>query len=99
MKARIALLIASTAVVCMALASCGGNGGSAAPPAPPSAPTPPSPPPPTAPMAMDLDTAAVLAIVQTMTSETAAPFAVDGGLVVVTPIGDETSAPISVDAT
>jgi hypothetical protein len=50
-------------------------------------------------MAMDLDTAAVLAIVQTMTSETAAPFAVDGGLVVVTPVGDETSAPISVDAT
>jgi hypothetical protein len=50
-------------------------------------------------MTMDLDTAAVLAIVQTMTSETTSPFAVDGGLVAVTPVGDETSAPISVDAT
>ena len=99
MKARIALLIGSTAVVCMALASCGGNGGSA-PAAPPMAVTPPPPPPPPPPpMTMDLDTAAVLAIVQTMTSETTSPFAVDGGLVAVTPVGDETSAPISVDAT
>jgi hypothetical protein len=48
---------------------------------------------------MDLDTAAVLAIVQTMTSETSDPFPVDGGLVEVTPVGDETSSPISVDST
>jgi hypothetical protein len=94
MKARIALLI-NTTVVCMALASCGGNGGSAPRPAPPAPPAPPSAPPP--PMTMDLDTAAVLAIVQTKTSETTSPFAVDGGLVAVTPVGDETSAPISVD--
>jgi hypothetical protein len=48
---------------------------------------------------MNLDTAAVLVIVQTKTSETAAPFAVDGGAVAVTPVGDETSPPLSVDAT
>ena len=48
-------------------------------------------------MTKDLDTAAVLAIVQTMTSETAEPFQVDGGLVVVTPVGDQTSSPISVN--
>jgi hypothetical protein len=50
-------------------------------------------------MTMDLDTAAVLAIVQTKTSETTSAFAVDGGLVAVTPVGDEMSAPISVDGT
>jgi hypothetical protein len=50
-------------------------------------------------MTMDLDTAAVLAIVQTKTSETADPFQVDNGAVAVTPIGDETSAPISVEGT
>lgn len=94
MKPRIALLICSTALVCVALASCGGSSGSAPPPVH----TVPPPPPPPA-MTMDLDTAAVLAIVQTMTSETASPFAVDGGLVAVTPVGDETSAPISVDGT
>ena len=48
-------------------------------------------------MTKDLDTAAVLAIVQTMTSETAEPFQVDGGLVAVIPVGDQTSSPISVD--
>jgi hypothetical protein len=48
---------------------------------------------------MDLDTAAVLAIVQTKTSETADPFQVDNGAVAVTPVGDETSTPISADAT
>jgi len=97
MKARIALLISTTAVVCMALTSCGGDGGGAAPATPPSAATPP-PPPPMA-MTMDLDTAAVLAIVQTKTSDTTSAFAVDGGLVAVTPVGDEMSAPISVDGT
>jgi hypothetical protein len=44
-----------------------------------------------------LDTAAVLAIVQTQTSETAAPFEVDNGAVILTPVGDQTSAPITVD--
>jgi hypothetical protein len=50
-------------------------------------------------MTMNLDTAAVLVIVQTKTSETADPFQVDGSAVAVTPVGDETGAPISVDAT
>jgi hypothetical protein len=48
---------------------------------------------------MDLDTAAVLVIIRTKTSDTADPFQVDNAAVAVTPIGDETSAPISVDAT
>jgi hypothetical protein len=94
MKARITLLISGTTVVCMVLASCGGNRGGAPPTAPPAPPSAPAPP-----MTMDLDTAAVLAIVQTKTSESTSPFAVDGGLVAVTPVGDETSAPISVDGT
>jgi hypothetical protein len=89
MKAKIALLISSTAVICMALARCGGSDRS------PSMTAVIQPPPPT----MDLDTAAVLVIVQTKTSETTEPFQVDGGLVAVTPVGDETSAPISVDGT
>jgi hypothetical protein len=94
MKPTIALLISSSAVVCMALASCGGSGAGA----PPSAPSaPPAPPPP--PVTMDLDTAAVLAIVQTKTSETAEPFQVDDGAVEVIPVGDQTSTPISVDGT
>jgi hypothetical protein len=88
---RIALLIGTAVMSCALLASCGGShhmpvqtsGG------------PPPPPPPT----KDLDTAAVLAIVQTQTSETADPFEVDNAAVAVTPQGDETSSPISVDAT
>ncbi len=55
-----------------------------------------TPPPPTT---MELDTAAVLAIVQTKTSETTEPFEVDSGAVAVIPVGDETSSPISVDGT
>jgi hypothetical protein len=47
---------------------------------------------------MDLDTAAVLTIVQTKTSETAEPFQVDNGAVTLVPVGDETSSPISIDA-
>jgi hypothetical protein len=98
MKARIGLLIGSTAVVCMALASCGGGSSSAPPPAPPpSQPAPPAPPPP--PTTMDLDTGAVLVLVQTTTSETTEPFQVDGAAVAVTPVGDETSLPIMVDST
>lgn len=88
----IALTIGTAIMSCMLLASCGGthhtpvqtNGG---------------PPPPPPPQTKELDTAAVLAIVQTQTSETATPFEVDNGAVAVTPTGDETSSPISVDAT
>jgi hypothetical protein len=81
----------------MALASCGGGGAGAPPAAPPTPPAPPAAPPP--PVTMELDTAAVLAIVQTKTSETAEPFQVDNGAVEVIPVGDQTSAPISVDGT
>ena len=93
MKARSALSIGGAVLSCTVLASCGGDRhGAYMPPA-----SPPPPPPPHMPMA--LDTAAVLAIVRTMTSETADPFQVDDGAVAVTPSGDETSAPINVDGT
>jgi len=90
---RFALMIGTALMSCTLLASCGGSdhtpvqtGGG-------------SPPPPPPPSTMDLDTAAVLAIVQTQTSETSDPFEVDNAAVAVTPMGDETSSPISVDAT
>ena len=91
MKAKIGLIIGA-AVLCTLAAGCGGShhtpvqtsGG------------PPPPPPPTT---KDLDTAAVLAIVQTQTSETMDPFEVDNAAIAVTPIGDETSAPVNVNAT
>jgi hypothetical protein len=93
MKTRIALLITSTAVVCTALASCGGS--ASGPPSALSTPPAATAPPP---MTMYLDTAAVLAIVQTKISETSEPFQVDGAAVEVIPVVDETNAPISVDA-
>jgi hypothetical protein len=93
---RIALLIGTAVMSCTLLASCGGsnhtpvstNGG---PPPPPTTTTTTT--------TKDLDTAAVLAIVQTQTSETADPFEVDDAAIAVTPVGDETSSPINVDAT
>jgi hypothetical protein len=91
---RIALLIVTAVMSCALLASCGGSNH-----APVSTSGGPPPPPPPPPPTKDLDTAAVLAIVQTQTSETADPFEVDNGAVAVTPAGDETSSPISVDAT
>jgi hypothetical protein len=94
MKDRIAFLIGSAAVSCAMLAGCGGgNHGMSMQPTQPGMPMPPPV------MTMDLDTAAVLVIVQTKTSETADPFAVDGSVVAVTPVGDETGTPMSVDAT
>jgi hypothetical protein len=89
---RIALMIGTAVMSCTLLASCGGSHHT---PVQTSGGPPPPPPPPT----KDLDTAAVLAIVQTQTSETSDPFEVDNGAVAVTPVGDETSSPISVDAT
>ena len=91
MKAKFAFLIGAAIVSCGLLASCGGDHRGAPPT------TMPPPPPPS--MTKDLDTAAVLAIVKTQTSETADPFEVDNAAIAVTPIGDETSAPVSVDAT
>jgi len=93
MRSKIHFLTGGAALSVL-LGACGGGNGSSMPPA---MPMPPMPPPPT--NTMNLDTAAVLVIVQTKTSETAAPFAVDGGAVAVTPVGDETSPPLSVDAT
>ncbi|HMH30579.1 MAG TPA: hypothetical protein VK580_18470 [Steroidobacteraceae bacterium] len=90
---RIALIIGAGVMSCTLLAGCGGDHHT-------SGGTPPPPPPPPPPsMTKDLDTAAVLAIVQTQTSETADPFEVDNAAIAVTPIGDETSSPVSVDAT
>lgn len=90
---RIALMMIGTAVMSGALlAGCGGSNHT--PVATNGGPPPPPPPPPT----KDLDTAAVLAIVQTQTSETTDPFEVDNAAIAVTPVGDETSSPISVDA-
>jgi hypothetical protein len=88
---RIALIIGAGVMSSALLAGCGDDhrmGGG---------PPPPPPPPPS--MTKDLDTAAVLGIVQTQTSETADPFEVDNAAIAVTPIGDETSSPLSVDAT
>jgi hypothetical protein len=89
---RIALIIGAGTMSIALLAGCGGDHHTSGGP-----PPPPPPPPPS--MTKDLDTAAVLAIVQTQTSETADPFEVDNGAIAVTPIGDETSSPVSVDAT
>lgn len=89
MRARNLVLIGTAALW---LAGCGGSNHGA-----PMQMAGPPPPPPS--MTKDLDTAAVLAIVQTQTSETADPFEVDNAAVAVTPVGDETSAPINVDAT
>jgi hypothetical protein len=91
MKAKFAFLFGAAIVSCGLLASCGGDHHGAPPT------TMPPPPPPS--MTKDLDTAAVLAIVKTQTSETADPFEVDNAAIAVTPAGDETSAPVSVDAT
>jgi hypothetical protein len=90
MRAR-NVVMTGTAALCCVLASCGGSNRA------PMQMVGPPPPPPS--MTKDLDTAAVLAIVQTQTSETADPFEVDNAAVAVTPQGDETSAPINVDAT
>ena len=102
MKSRIALTAVGIASSCVLLVNCGGgNNGAYMAPMPPTQPSmPPSPPPnPPPAMTLELDTAAVLAIVQTKTSETAEPFQVDAGAVALTPVGDQTSAPLSVDAT
>jgi hypothetical protein len=90
MKERMLLVMGAAALSCAVLASCGGNDHHGAPPGTV------TPPPPTT---KNLDTAAVLAIVRTQTSETADPFEVDNAAIAVTPVGDETSSPISVNAT
>jgi hypothetical protein len=90
MKERMLLVMGAAALSCAVLASCGGNDHHGAPPGTV------TPPPPTT---KNLDTAAVLAIVRTQTSETADPFEVDNAAIAVTPVGDETSSPVTVNAT
>jgi hypothetical protein len=92
MNARIGLIIGTALLSGTLLAACGGSQH-----APVQMSGGPPPPPPS--QTKDLDTAAVLAIVQTQTSETTDPFDVDDAAIAVTPIGDETSSPVSVDAT
>jgi len=91
MKAKIALWVAGTALGCMVLASCGGSGNGSSS-TPPVTTTPP-------PATQQLDTSAVLAIVQTKTSETSSPFQVDNGAVLVVPPDDVVDAPMPVDGT
>jgi hypothetical protein len=95
MKPRLVLALGAGALVCLLLTDCGGeqadtsgllsNGGNSS--------TNPLGIPPTV-----LDTQQVLLLAQ-KSSETADPFAVDGGVVTVYPTDDETSDPISVDGT
>lgn len=85
-RSKVIVGSAAAAVGCLALGGCG-SGESSASAAPPT-----STPMPTE----DLDTASVLSIVQTRTSETSTPFMVDGGAVAVTPADDDTSLPIPV---
>jgi hypothetical protein len=91
MTAKIAMLLVGAALSSAWLVGCGGDHANSPPVS-----TPPPPPPS---MTKNLDTTAVLAIIQTQTSDTADPFEVDGALIAVTPIGDETSPPQNVNAT
>jgi hypothetical protein len=93
MNARIVRMIGTVALSCALLTGCGSS--HHGPVQTSGGPPPPPPPPPP----KQLDTPAVLVIVQTQTSESADPFEVDNGAVAVTPTGDETSSPISVDPT
>jgi hypothetical protein len=87
MKSKLFCLIAGAGAAGGMLAGCGSDHHAASMPPPPPA------------MTTELDTLAVLSIVQTKTSETAPPFEVDNGAVAVTPVGDETSPPLPVDST
>jgi hypothetical protein len=93
MNARIGLIIGAVVLTGSLMAGCGGSHHMPAQ----TSGGPPPPPPPS--QTKDLDTTAVLAIVQTQTSETTDPFEVDDAAIAITPIGDETSSPVSVDAT
>ena len=87
MSIKVSLILGGTAVGCLTLASCGSGDSS---PAQITAPLPVA--------TKQLDTAEVLSIAQTTTSESTSPFAVDGGKIVVVPADDETGTPIPVNA-
>jgi hypothetical protein len=87
MRAKIALLMGGAALNLLLGGCGGGNRGADMPPAPSSMPN-----------TMALDTAALLGLIETKTSDTAQPMTVDNGAVAVTPAGDEAGVPISVNA-
>jgi outer membrane murein-binding lipoprotein Lpp len=86
MKSKTLMILGGAAVGAMTLTGCGSSDNG-------TASTPPTLPAPT----QQLDTATVLSIVQTRTSETTQPFAVDAGAVTVVPADDETGTPIMVN--
>ena len=85
MKAKIAL-IGGAAAGCMALAGCGDSSHTVSSPVAP------------APTTTFLDTAAVLTIVNTKTSDTTLPFDVNGDAYAFTPVDDSQQATV-VDGT
>jgi hypothetical protein len=89
MKDKTAILAGATALGCLALAACGS--GDTTTPFPPAVSNP-------GPATQELNTADVLALAR-KTSETSAPFKLDGGAVALTPIDDETGEPSVVDGT
>ena len=90
MKASKLTTLAALAAAGAALSGCGGgSGGSEGNSMPPPAP----PPPPTSQMLTPTD---VLAMARAR-SETADPFAVNGGAATLTPADDESSDPIAVE--
>ena len=89
MKDKTAIFAGATALGCLALAACGSDGTTT--PFPPAVSNP-------GPTTTELNTADVLALAQ-KTSETSAPFNVDGGAVALTPVDDETGEPTVVDGT
>lgn len=89
MKTKTALAITGTAMSSVMLASCGGGNDTV--------PFPPTPPATSLTSTTDLNTADVLSIVQTQTSETSSPIKVDGGAIVVVPTDDETGTPIPIN--
>ncbi len=89
MKDKTKTLAGATAFGCLALAACGSDGTTT--PFPPAVSNP-------GPATTELNTADVLALAR-KTSETSAPFQVDGGAVALTPADDETGEPTVVDGT
>jgi len=89
MKSKV-LILGAICTVTSLLAACGGNDNGSS-----NTSTTTPPPTTTTPSGMGLDTAQVLALAQ-VTSETSAPFAVDGGAVTLDD-SSETSSPIAVN--
>jgi|GEM_PF-2485277 len=99
MKAKIAL-ITGTAALGVALSGCGGGSHTVSSPVASGSPSGSSSSSSSGSgtSSMQLDTSDVLNIIRNQTSDTAAPFAVNGGAVVFTPVDDSTQATV-VDGT